>query len=525
MEVLSIHLKGYHTVYIVFDALDEFVGNQEELISTLKSLGGRICLLVTSRDKPAIRRMFQQDGELRIRADDGDIRKLVMSRLHDNERLHIFVTDCDDLRQNILTTIVEKAQGMFFLADVHISLLAHSKNRDDLVEKLNKLPQTIASTYAHFLERAEPERKLAYEIFGWIAFAKRPLTVLELKYALAMRPGTKKLSRYKILDFDFISSVCIGLVVVDGRGYVRFAHPTFLEYNLSQQDKHFPRIQQFIMPMCLTYMSFDIFRSPDIVSLSKPDLSEKYPFLAYSSSDWAIHARECARGTVEEDVLAFLPARAKIALSFEQPPDSEPEIPRTPTWFAAHYGLVNVMEVLLGRQGVDRVDLRHENTLCIAAHAGQIGMVKLLLSRDDVDVNQADKVTYLHDYSINGTDSVRPTFCTPLIAAASNGHKRTVKILLKSKRMKPLNFLPPDRPTALSAAIFGNHIGVVKLLLLQPGIDTFIWFLDETPPMLSKRKCRDNIVKMFIEREDGVDGVDGRQCSTSDPDLPIISFP
>ncbi|KAK0200513.1 hypothetical protein DFS33DRAFT_163415 [Desarmillaria ectypa] len=155
------------------------------------------------------------------------------------------------------------------------------------------------------------------------------------------------------------------------------------------------------MRTCLTYMSFSIFRLPDVLPLWKPGVSTKYPFLNYTSSKWAIHARKCARGSVEEKILAFIPTQAKIALSFEQPPDSEPEVPRTPAWFAANYGLVHVMEALMDRG----VNLQHENALCIAAHAGQFDMVKLLLSRDDVDVNQANKVIYLYDYSIDRNNS------------------------------------------------------------------------------------------------------------------------
>ncbi len=112
MAVLSLHLKRYHLIYIVFDAFDEFVGRQEQLISALKSLGSRVRLLVTSGNDTAIQRIFQDDEELRIRADDDDIRKLIMSRLDDDHDLRVFLMDHDDLRQNILTRVVEKAQGM-----------------------------------------------------------------------------------------------------------------------------------------------------------------------------------------------------------------------------------------------------------------------------------------------------------------------------------------------------------------------------------------------------------------------------
>ncbi|KAK0216574.1 hypothetical protein EDD85DRAFT_436563 [Armillaria nabsnona] len=442
MEVLSFHLKRYHLIYIVFDAFDEFVGRQEQLISALKSLGSRVRLLVTSRNDTAIQRIFQDDEELRIRADDGDIRKLIMSRLDDDDDLRIFLTDRNDLCQNILTRVVERAQGMFFLADMQMTLLSETADCAELIGELNESPGTIQATYKHFLERVErkPEgrRNLAYRIFCWVAFAKRPLTILELQHALAMRSGTTELNTNRILNLDIISRACIGLVVVDGQGYVRFTHPTIEEYFISQKRTLFPGLQESITSTCLTYMSFDIFRFPSVLPLLKPDISAKYPFLDYASNKWAIHAKNCAPGSVETEILTFLRTQSNIALSFVQSPDLEPEIPRTPAWFSAHYGLVNVMQVLLN----EGVDLRHENALCIAAHAGQLEMVKLLLLRsDDMDtVNQADKITYLYNYSVDrndGTDRLevgdgrasRPIACTPLIAAASNGHEEIVELL------------------------------------------------------------------------------------------------
>ncbi len=290
--------------------------------------------------------------------------------------------------------------------------------------------------------------------------------------------------------------------------------PTIEEYFISHKGTLFAGLQESITRTCLTYMSFNIFRFPSDLPPLKPDISAKYPFLDYASNNWAIHAKNCAPGSVETEILTFFRTQSNISLSFAQSPDLEPKIPRTPAWFSAHYGLVNVMKVLLN----EGVDLRHENALCIAAHAGQLEMVKLLLLRsDDVGaVNQADKITYLYNYSADrndGTDRLevgdgrasRPILCTPLIAAASNGHEEIVELLLESNALTSINFLPPDGPTALSAAVFGNYIGVVKLLLSQPGIDTSIPFLDETPLMLAKRKGRDNIVKMFPKRDDGLD--------------------
>ncbi|KAK0200512.1 ankyrin repeat-containing domain protein [Desarmillaria ectypa] len=248
----------------------------------------------------------------------------------------------------------------------------HSTTRAQLNKGLDKLPRTITKSYGYLAKMDSlPNKDLAYRIFGWIALAPRPLTVLELHYALSIEPGTRQLDPADITNEDIFTSVCTGLVVIDGNRDLR---------------------------------------------------------------------------------LCIIPPK-------------------------------NVMNVLVDRG----VDLQHENALCIAAHTGQLDMVKLLLSRQDVDVNQADHVVYLQPYGFEKLlkQKISRIPCTHLIAAALNGYE-IVRVLLESKHMKSLNLLPPDGTTALPAAVLRNRIGVVELLLLQPGIDTeSIQYKDQTPLMLA----------------------------------------
>ncbi|KAK0438150.1 uncharacterized protein EV420DRAFT_1280272 [Desarmillaria tabescens] len=112
---LSTQLKKYSPVYLVLDALDEFPGDYGEwrnLIAALESLGDNVRLLVTSRNYSTIRKLFEGDDELCIRAEDGDIRKFITSQLDVAGRFNLYLKDRDDLREKILTGVVEKAKGM-----------------------------------------------------------------------------------------------------------------------------------------------------------------------------------------------------------------------------------------------------------------------------------------------------------------------------------------------------------------------------------------------------------------------------
>ncbi len=118
-KILSQVLGSFDHVYIVLDALDEFTGGkpeeqwnkQEELIKTIKSLGGNIHLLVTSRDIPKIGLLFKEDARLDIRATNADITTFVADKLSQGDLANL-ITGHDNLREAILTGVAEKANGM-----------------------------------------------------------------------------------------------------------------------------------------------------------------------------------------------------------------------------------------------------------------------------------------------------------------------------------------------------------------------------------------------------------------------------
>ncbi len=97
--------------------------------------------------------------------------------------------------------------------------LAQTTTPKILQVALGKLPDNMASAYDKTLERVNSQSKhdkeLAYHIFGWIAFAKQPLTVLELQHALAVEPGMTTLDPDNLCDEDLLESVCAGLVIIN----------------------------------------------------------------------------------------------------------------------------------------------------------------------------------------------------------------------------------------------------------------------------------------------------------------------
>jgi len=84
---------------------------------------------------------------------------------------------------------------------------------------LGHLPAGIDETYDDALERIERQddsrKQLAKRVLSWITCVVRPLSVDELQHALAVVPNTTEIDLEAIIDEEILTSVCVGLVVVD----------------------------------------------------------------------------------------------------------------------------------------------------------------------------------------------------------------------------------------------------------------------------------------------------------------------
>ncbi|KAK0438143.1 ankyrin repeat-containing domain protein [Desarmillaria tabescens] len=398
----------------------------------------------------------------------------------------------DALRKEICTGVTTKADGMFLLAKLHVDLLAQTISRGRLREELGKLPKTINGMFDKALtervnKQGDDKKNLAhairdvhrirsmvvtYGVYGYgypsssskcpytdNAFARRPLTVLELWHALALQWGTEPFEPDNLCDINILGNVCAGLVVMDGT--YRSSGPfqklkmnlldyTVQEYFISQQDRLFPDIQKQITLTCLMYMrnpALHIFQplppKPNSRANSGANcihchrfrgihdqkLIEEYPFLAYSPVFWVYHAHGAVERLLEDEIIAFLSvARHRQVANTFRKATSNPGPDYTALHSAVHYGLVHIMKVLLDRRRPDP----HEPEA-----------VKLLLSRGDVDFNQADPETGR----------------TPLMEAAREGHEEMVKAILDF------------RESALFRTIYDAHQGVFGTLPATTGIN------------------------------------------------------
>ncbi|THX47866.1 ankyrin [Aureobasidium pullulans] len=182
--------------YILVDALDEVPETERQsLVRDLKTFTPDIQILVTSRNDCS------------------------HGPNEDEEFLSSAVEVNHTLRDGIINAINQKTEGMFLIAELHITALSQEDNVRDVREKLENLPSEIADTYMQTMARIDNQKpkqaERARQVLCWLTHACRPLQVRELQQALAVRPTDKEFVHGGETSIDALLSYCMGLVIVD----------------------------------------------------------------------------------------------------------------------------------------------------------------------------------------------------------------------------------------------------------------------------------------------------------------------
>jgi hypothetical protein len=87
------------------------------------------------------------------------------------------------------------------------------------LEKLPKGSDALDQAYEEAMKRIQSQEagfhELAKRVLSWITCARRPLTTLELRHALAVEVGDSELGEDNLQEIGEIVSVCASLVSID----------------------------------------------------------------------------------------------------------------------------------------------------------------------------------------------------------------------------------------------------------------------------------------------------------------------
>jgi len=148
------------SVCLFIDGLDEFVGDEDLLMETIRLLSRtpRTHVCVSSRPEQIFRQDFANSPQLRLQdLNYEDIEKATKDRLDTTLKEKFPKTTW--MIDGLVANVIAKAQGIFLWADlVTKDLLKGARNSDstqELHERLDSTPGTIEGLYEHMLERLD----------------------------------------------------------------------------------------------------------------------------------------------------------------------------------------------------------------------------------------------------------------------------------------------------------------------------------------------------------------------------------
>ncbi|KFY17204.1 hypothetical protein V492_00821 [Pseudogymnoascus sp. VKM F-4246] len=492
MDVLQHMLQEFPQPYLILDALDE-CSDQDELMGILEQIAGwqvdEMRVLVTSRKERNIEISLEDivDEEcmicLQSQIVDKDIQTYVRQRLSDDKRLKKWQKDAE-IRQEIITTLMERSCGMFRWAVCQMDSLGQCRSRSELRTALKTLPTTLDETYERILcAISDSDSERAISILRWLAFSSRPLSVEELAEVAAINVERETaFDRDDVLEDPMdVLDICKSLVsVVMTKGptlqkpnrpfktTVILAHYSVQEYLVSTRICQSHAARYSLTPgACHSYIAkgsigyllqfekgfFDSFESAKHVL-------QDYTLAQYSAKYWITHAYN---GEEDDNHLSYLTMKFLSTVDgayfnwlrlydmememwrktdFRREFDSCPD----PLYYASLGGLANTAcQIVEGGADVNAQGGDYGNALQAASYSGHNRVVELLLSKG-ADVNAQGGY-----------------YGNALEAASSEGHDRIVEVLLN--KGADVNAQGGDYGNALQAASNKGHDRIVEVLL------------------------------------------------------------
>ncbi|UKZ76278.1 hypothetical protein TrVFT333_003978 [Trichoderma virens FT-333] len=337
--------------------------------------------------------------------------------------------------------MLSKAGGTFLWVRIKVKDFKDIGSVEDIKEALQDPVEGLDEIYGQairrILARQKYSRDRALRALLWVANAHRSPSKLELLEALAIKPGRTGLSATQRLPRDFpLSTECFDLIVeVDG--YYQLIHASLKDFLLSQDPslsdygKDQLNAHDILAEICLTYLTFDVFRSvskPDVNDLEK--LLTQYPFLDYAALYWGKHfaLTKGSRTKSLDKLLAILL--------------------RTETLVALCIDIIELDELTRGRLSMSRIDPILVNS--------EIVPLEMAISQESYSALDA--------LIKAGLDLETETAgVTPLFWAASKGFLKAVELLITAGA--DVEHTGPDGWTALHhTAAYGNPYVISELL-------------------------------------------------------------
>ncbi|KIW12092.1 hypothetical protein PV08_09366 [Exophiala spinifera] len=305
-------LQGFCTVFFVVDALDECENAHEEgrkpwglvfgllfrLQETLKSQV-KIRILATFRPFVLIDGVPENHKRHRIEASDHDLETFCRAIVPSIR----CIAKKPELQLKVIQEVRESAQGMFLLAKLHCDTLSAKTKPKDILRALSgfreggdPLPRAYEDSLRRIQSQPEEHRDLARKVLTCVTFSFEPLTMDQVRHAVAVDEETQDIDpEYDLDDPDLVISVCAGLVTLDSQSQnLRMVHYTTQSFLESLGDGFLSNPHTFLASRCLSYLQLSPFSSGHFLYDGFPRKPSgrrwrAHPFYPYSARFWVRH--------------------------------------------------------------------------------------------------------------------------------------------------------------------------------------------------------------------------------------------
>jgi ankyrin repeat protein len=475
------------------------------------------------------RRLFLEEKMQRHengRTFDSELRALILDKLAPSDSTYVIYRSDSFLPSFIFFL------SRFLLALFRVQDVLTQENPRQAAAAAESVKADLSVVYDRMIERIDSR---GLKLLHWVLFATRPLTLDELRFAIAIKVGTSDLTHQDLPYASFINS-SLGLLTVEGKSdTVRFVHLTFKEYLSDRALQYFPDGHVLLAQTTLTYLNFTAL-SNESGHMRFTEEGDLYPFFNYAAYQWGDHVREAMENTEICDLALAQPFSqlhdlrclngftGRDYLSSHQSPLHE----------ACYFGLrLTTVKLLELGHDVNSRDRRDMTPLQYAISQDMWEAVEILLQSPKININTQDDLgdTPLHD-AMRRTIPIdvaklllrHPAIQinlqnqngeTPLHLSVEQGPEVSVSLLLHHPDIQ-VNVVDEFGKTPLHLAIEANQPQIINHLLSHS--DTDVNYCDRRGWTALTRAVLDGnteLVQMLLARED----VDIQASKVTEPEV------
>ena len=438
-------------------------------------------------------------SEIRVEnLNENDITSFIQDKL----RIEVLAGAQPDERlawKSLVEELTQRASGVFQWARLVVPMAAKyiddGESPSEIRRRLREVPEELSAVYKHILEqvidRANRPRTLL--LLRWVCLASQPLTVTELRVALAAAKAKISPDRHHYLDAeDFVDtdnrmerlivSLSGGLVetISDGENTdkrVQVIHQSVNDFlvpdglttlsSLTGEVKKagchemlksdpwhvVQRSHGLLFRGCLNYISLEEVRFKADFD-GDEHVESPTPFLQYAVTQLFHHAQQSNEHYFsDEDFMvqlnelqALLPKWVRLFRALDKWDRYCPAKDTIVLHVACQFSLIDIVTELLQRgMYLEQEDGEGRRSLHLAAQNGHIAIVRALLTAG-AEIEPKD-----HDGQ------------TPLLKAAGSGHEEIVRLLVGNGGR--INQMTGSSGNALQQAAMTGKVALVRFLI------------------------------------------------------------